>query len=135
MNIMDSGQPDAASPHGAAVPILALDVSSAQEAFAPVERVPRAELVQVGLQLFTAEGPPIVRQLRARGRRVFLDLKLHDVPNTVAGAITSASKLGVNLLTVHASGGEAMLRAAADAAGSALEEVQLLAVTVLTSLR
>ncbi|HEX6924167.1 MAG TPA: orotidine-5'-phosphate decarboxylase [Longimicrobiaceae bacterium] len=133
MNADSSGHfPSAAAPR-AAVPILALDVPSAEEAFALVERVPRADFVKVGLQLFTAEGPAVVRQLRARGRRVFLDLKLHDIPNTVAGAVESAAKLGVDLLTVHASGGEVMLRAAVEAAERALEPPQLLAVTVLTS--
>lgn len=128
-----SGQSPAADARRPAVPILALDVPSAEQALMLVERVPRAEFVKVGLQLYTAEGPAIVRQLRARGRRVFLDLKLHDIPNTVAGGVDSAFKLGVDLLTVHASGGEAMLRAAAEAAARALEPVQLLAVTVLTS--
>lgn len=114
------------------VPILALDVPGAADALALVDRLPRAEWVKVGLQLYTAEGPEIVRALRARGRRVFLDLKLHDIPNTVAGAVTSASHLQVDLLTVHASGGEAMLRAAAEAAQGA-GGLRLLAVTVLTS--
>lgn len=115
-----------------AVPILALDVPGAREAFALVECVPRAEFVKVGLQLYTAEGPAIVRELRARGRRIFLDLKLHDIPNTVAGAVRSAAALGVDLLTVHASGGDSMLRAATGAAADA-GALRLLAVTVLTS--
>lgn len=114
------------------VPILALDVPTAAEALALVDRLPRAEWVKVGLQLYTAEGPQIVHALRERGRRIFLDLKLHDIPNTVAGAVTSASQLQVDLLTVHASGGEVMLRAAAEAAGAA-GGPRLLAVTVLTS--
>lgn len=133
MNSPNSGQSTAADARRAAIPILALDVPNAEQAFMLVDRVPRAEFVKVGLQLYTAEGPAIVRQLRARGRRVFLDLKLHDIPNTVAGAVDSASKLGVDLLTVHASGGDAMLAAAAEAASRALEPVRLLAVTVLTS--
>ncbi len=114
------------------IPILALDVPAAEDALALVDRLPRAEWVKVGLQLYTAEGPAIVRALRERGRRIFLDLKLHDIPNTVAGAVTSASKLQVDLLTVHASGGETMLRAAAEAAAAA-GGPRLLAVTVLTS--
>lgn len=115
------------------VPIVALDVPTAAAAYALLDRIgPPAEFVKVGLQLFTAEGPPVVRELRARGARVFLDLKLHDIPNTVAQAVRSAAALGVELLTVHASGGESMLRAAAGAAEGT--GVQLLAVTVLTSL-
>ena len=115
------------------IPIIALDVPDKAAAFALLERIgPDADFVKVGLQLFTAEGPPVVRELRARGDRVFLDLKLHDIPNTVAHAVKSAAALDVELLTIHASGGAAMLRAAAGAAaGSALT---LLGVTVLTSL-
>jgi orotidine 5'-phosphate decarboxylase subfamily 1 len=93
---------------------------------------PAADFVKVGLQLFIAEGPPVVRDLRSRGCRVFLDLKLHDIPNTVAHAVRSAAELGVDLLTVHGSGGAAMMRAARDAAGA--DGPALLAVTVLTSL-
>ena len=88
--------------------------------------------VKIGLELFTAEGPPVVTALRERGRRVFLDLKLHDIPNTVAGAVKSASRLGVDLLTLHAEGGPDMMRAAV--AARANTRVNLLAVTVLTSL-
>ncbi len=116
------------------VPIVALDVADAAGAFALLERLgPRADFVKVGLQLFTAEGPSVVRALRERGRRVFLDLKLHDIPNTVARAAQSAAALGVDLLTLHASGGPAMMRAAREAVGSA-GGPGLLAVTVLTSL-
>jgi orotidine-5'-phosphate decarboxylase len=117
-------------------PVVALDHPTAREALALVERLPRAEWVKVGLQLFTAAGPDVVRDLRALGRRVFLDLKLHDIPNTVAHAVESAAGLGVGLLTVHASGGRAMLRAASRAAEPAGGEdgLRLLAVTVLTSL-
>src|SRR5262245_16322306 len=88
--------------------------------------------VKIGLELFIAEGPRVVIAFRERGRRVFLDLKLHDIPNTVAGAVKSASRLGVDLLTVHAEGGPAMMRAAAEARANT--RVNLLAVTVLTSL-
>src|SRR5690606_25093515 len=133
MNTRISGMPATAATIRSAVPILALDVPNAAEAIALVDRLPRAEFVKVGLQLYTAEGPGIVRALRARERRIFLDLKFHDIPNTVAGAVASAARLGVDLLTVHAAGGEAMLRAASAAAASAAEELQLLAVTVLTS--
>ncbi|CAN5909802.1 orotidine-5'-phosphate decarboxylase [soil metagenome] len=116
------------------IPIVALDVADARQALALAERLPTAEWVKVGLQLFTAAGPSVVRELRARGRRVFLDLKLHDIPNTVAGAVAAAAALEVELLTVHASGGAAMLRAAHAAAEAGGGRLQLLAVTLLTSL-
>jgi orotidine-5'-phosphate decarboxylase len=113
--------------------IIALDVPSRAEAVSLLDRLgPGADFVKVGLQLFTAEGPDVVRAMHDRGCRVFLDLKLHDIPNTVAHAVQSAARLGVELLTVHASGGAAMLRAAADARGDG--GPTLLAVTVLTSL-
>lgn len=112
--------------------IVALDVSSAGAAQALVERVgDAAGIYKVGLQLFTAAGPSFVRELVQSGRRVFLDLKLHDIPNTVSHAVKNAVDLGVHMLTVHASGGTAMLRAATEAAGGKLN---VLAVTVLTSL-
>lgn len=112
--------------------IVALDVSSASEAQQLAQRVGEAAgIYKVGLQLFTAEGPGIVRDLVASGRRVFLDLKLHDIPNTVAHAVKAAVELGAYMLTLHASGGSAMLRAATEASAS---RVNLLAVTVLTSL-
>jgi orotidine-5'-phosphate decarboxylase len=112
--------------------IVALDVSTAREAQALVQRIgDAAGIYKVGLQLFTAEGPKIVRDLVGSGRRVFLDLKLHDIPNTVSHAVKSAVELGAHMLTVHASGGTAMLRAAAEAAAGRLN---ILAVTVLTSL-
>ncbi len=115
--------------------IVALDVGSEREALALAERLPRADFVKVGLQLFTAAGPSVVRALRGRGRRVFLDLKLHDIPNTVAGAVGSAMELDVQLLTIHASGGSAMMRAARQAAGArGAGGIELFAVTVLTSL-
>jgi orotidine-5'-phosphate decarboxylase len=116
------------------IPILALDVPATAAAFALLRRVPRAEWVKVGLQLFTAAGPSLVRDLRADGRRVFLDLKYHDIPTTVAGAIASAAELGVELLTVHAAGGREMLSAASRAAASIGPLApRLLAVTLLTS--
>ena len=90
---------------------------------------------KVGLELFASEGPGVVRELVGRGKRVFLDLKLHDIPNTVAGAARAAGRLGVSLLTVHAAGGAAMVRAAVDAAAeSSAGRTRILAVTVLTSL-
>lgn len=112
--------------------IVALDVPSAREAQALVQRIGEASVFyKVGLQLFAAEGPPVVRELIASGRRVFLDLKLHDIPNTVAHAVKSAVALGAHMLTVHGGGGSDMLRAAVEAADRRLK---LLAVTVLTSM-
>lgn len=111
---------------------LALDVPSGDAAVALAERVgDGVGVLKVGLELFVKEGPRVVERVRDLGRDVFLDLKLHDIPETVARAVTSARSLGVRYLTVHASGGSPMLRAAAEAAGS---DLQLLAVTVLTSL-
>lgn len=111
--------------------IVALDVPTMTSARALVDRLEdTADFFKVGLQLFTAEGPRVVEWLRGIEKRVFLDLKLHDIPNTVRGAAQSASSLGVELLTVHAVGGEAMLRAAVEGGGS----TGILAVTVLTSM-
>ena len=113
-------------------PIIALDVSTLAEARAIVARLGnRATFYKVGLQLFASAGPPAVEWLHAEGKRVFLDLKLHDIPNTVARAAESAARLGVSLLTVHALGGEAMVRAAVDVAA---ERTGILAVTLLTSM-
>jgi orotidine-5'-phosphate decarboxylase len=92
---------------------------------------PNVGMLKVGLELFAAEGPAVVRAAAALGRPVFLDLKLHDIPNTVEGAARSAAATGAALLTVHASGGPEMIRAAVRGAG---EQVKVLAVTVLTSL-
>jgi len=118
-----------------AVPIVALDTGSAEEALALVRRLGDAcRFYKVGGELFTAAGPTVVQSLRDDGADVFLDLKLHDIPNTVAGAVQSAARLGVRLLTVHASGGAAMLQAAQEAASSTVGDAcGLLAVTVLTS--
>ncbi len=114
--------------------IIALDLPTAAEARKLVSAVGDAAVFyKVGKQLFTAEGPQVVRDLTASGRKVFLDLKFHDIPNTVAGAVGEAAKLGVDMLTVHASGGGKMLRAAVEAA-KARPGMAVLAVTVLTSL-
>jgi orotidine-5'-phosphate decarboxylase len=92
---------------------------------------PEVGLLKVGLELFAAEGPAAVRAAAALGRRVFLDLKLHDIPNTVEGAARRAAASGASLITVHASGGSEMIRAAVRGAGGS---ARILAVTVLTSL-
>jgi len=114
--------------------IVALDVSTAAAAQKIVAAVGDSALTyKVGMQLYTAEGPQVVRDLVASGRRVFLDLKYHDIPNTVAAAVAEAAKLGVSMLTVHSSGAGKMLRAAVDAA-KARPELMVLAVTVLTSM-
>jgi len=112
--------------------IVALDVPNAADAESLLERLgPAADFVKVGNELFTAEGPRFVRQLRSERRDVFLDLKWHDIPNTVRNAARIAATLDVRLVTVHASGGRAMLEAAVEGAGHACG---VLAVTVLTSL-
>ncbi len=116
--------------------IVALDVPSAAEARRVVAAVGEAATTyKVGKELFTAEGPDLVRELVNSGRRVFLDLKFHDIPNTVAGAVRSAAGLGVSMLTLHAAGGRGMLEAAVEAARGMAKPPLLLAVTVLTSLR
>jgi orotidine-5'-phosphate decarboxylase len=119
--------------------IVALDVSSASEALKIVREL--GELVclyKVGMQLYTAEGPGIVRELVRSGHKVFLDLKYHDIPNTVGAAVREAAQLGVSLLTVHASGGAKMLESVVEAARvnspAGERQLQVLAVTVLTSM-
>ncbi len=113
--------------------IVALDLPSGREALEMVDRLEGSCLwFKVGMELFYAEGRGIVGTLRERGFEVFLDLKLHDIPNTVAGAVRSIEVLGASLLTLHASGGEAMMAAARDAVRSST--LKLLGVTVLTSM-
>jgi len=113
---------------------VALDVSSASKALQLADQVREvASLFKVGKQLFTAVGPEVVRDLQASGRKVFLDLKFHDIPNTVRAAVREAAKLGVNMLTVHAAAGSKVLRAAAEAAAEGANRPLILAVTVLTS--
>lgn len=115
--------------------IVALDVASASEARSIAAAVgDTAGIYKIGKQLFTAEGPDLVRELVGSGRRVFLDLKFHDIPNTVAAAVREAAKLGVSMLSVHASGGARMLQEAVSAAAASRPSPLVLAVTVLTSL-
>ena len=114
--------------------IVALDFPSADAAMEMVERLEGCcRWFKVGMELYYAAGNRVIEQLRERGYEVFLDLKLHDIPNTVAGAVRSVTGVGASLLTVHAGGGEEMMRAAAQAA-SAVGAPKLLAVTVLTSM-
>ena len=111
--------------------IVALDVPTSVAALDLVRRLsPHPGLFKIGLQLYTAAGPDIVRAVRDLGGRVFLDLKLHDIPNTVGRAVEGANSLGVEMLTLHLSGGRAMIEAAVHAAAP---ELLLLGVTVLTS--
>lgn len=114
--------------------IVALDFPSAAAALTLVDQLQGAcRWFKVGMELYYAAGNSIVEQLRGRGFEVFLDLKLHDIPNTVAGAVRSLAGMGVSLLTVHAGGGEKMMRAAVQAATGA-NPPRLLGVTVLTSM-
>ena len=114
--------------------IVALDFSSFNEAFSLVQKLQgRVGMFKVGKELFTREGPSAVRQIVDRGERVFLDLKFHDIPNTVARAVEAAVSLGACLVNVHASGGRKMMQAAAEAASGG--NAAVIAVTVLTSLR
>jgi orotidine-5'-phosphate decarboxylase len=120
--------------------IVALDVPNADRALALVEQVrASAGAFKVGSELFTSAGPDIVRRIRAQGARVFLDLKFHDIPNTVAKAVAAATRLGVQMLTIHAGGGPEMMRAAEAAAQETAASLGspaplVLGVTVLTSM-
>lgn len=111
--------------------IVALDVEDAHQAFSLIQQIgPHVDFYKVGMELFTAEGPALVRELSARGKKVFLDLKFHDIHETVRRAVARATELNVQLLTVHATG--QVMRAAVDGRGST--DTKALAVTVLTSL-
>jgi orotidine-5'-phosphate decarboxylase len=115
--------------------IVALDLPDARAALSLVDRLEGAtHWLKIGLELYVAEGNPLVLQLQRRGFSIFLDLKFHDIPNTVAAAVRSVARLGVNMLTVHAGGGAAMLDAAVQAASETDAGPALLAVTVLTSM-
>ena len=115
--------------------IVALDVPDAAAAAEMVAQLENTCIwFKVGLELFVAAGPAVLEPLVARGHSVFLDLKLHDIPNTVAGAVRSAASLGVRMMTLHAAGGPAMLAAARAALDGVADPPELLAVTVLTSM-
>ena len=115
--------------------IVPLDFADAEAALALAARLdPKLCRVKVGKELFVAAGPSVVLGLHERGFEVFLDLKFHDIPNTVAGACRSAARLGVWMLNVHASGGPAMMRAARDALSGVARPPLLIGVTILTSL-
>ena len=115
--------------------IVALDYPAREPALLLVDSLGDEVLwYKVGLELYLAEGARVVEELRGRGKHVFLDLKLHDIPNTVAGAVRSAGHTGADLLTVHAMGGPAMVQAAVTAAAETSPGLKVLAVTVLTSM-
>ena len=120
--------------------IVALDVGDKKEALCLVREIQDAQIFKVGLELFTAEGPGLLEEIARLGKKVFLDLKYHDIPNTAAGAVRSATRHKVRMLTIHASGGKEMLARAAEAAAQeassyGISRPYLLGVTVLTSLK
>lgn len=120
--------------------IIALDVDTKQAALSLVRKLPNAQIFKVGLTLFTSEGPLLVREIQSRGKKIFLDLKLHDIPHQIAGAVKAGIGLGVHMMTLHASGGKEMMAKAAETAAREAElrhsdKPFLFAVTVLTSLK
>jgi len=120
--------------------IIALDVGTKEEALALVSQLVEARVFKVGMELFTAEGPALLEEITRRAKKCFLDLKYHDIPNTVAGAVRSAVRHGAAMLTLHISGGTEMMRRAAEAASDEAVKLGqarplLLGVTVLTSLQ
>ncbi len=114
--------------------IVPLDVPTEEAAIALLDRLPDVTFWKVGLELFVATGPTILQRLKERQKKIFLDLKFHDIPNTVAGACSSASQYGVDLLTLHATAGKNALMAATQAIAKSPSPPQLLAITLLTSL-
>lgn len=119
--------------------IVPLDVSDLQSAIALVDRLPQVGFWKVGLELFTSTGPQILEQLKSRQKRIFLDLKFHDIPNTVAGACQAAASYGVDLLTIHATAGKNALKAAREAVQigatqTGVKPPKLIAITLLTSI-
>jgi orotidine-5'-phosphate decarboxylase len=120
--------------------IIALDVGTKREALALAEGLKEASVFKVGMELFTAEGPALLEEARALGKKTFLDLKYHDIPNTVGGAVRSAARHNAHMLTLHASGGKEMMTAAVRAAEEESAKTRgakpiLLGVTILTSLK
>ena len=120
--------------------IIALDVQTQQEALSLVHELPGAKIFKVGLTLFISEGPSLLREIQKQGKKIFLDLKLHDIPHQIGGAIKAGIGYNVHMMTLHASGGKEMMAKAAEAAETAakqsgLSKPLLLAVTVLTSLK
>jgi orotidine-5'-phosphate decarboxylase len=114
--------------------IVPLDVPTLEDAIALLDTLPQVSFWKVGLELFVSAGPPILKILKERQKRIFLDLKFHDIPNTVAGACRSASTYGVDLLTLHATAGRQALQAATAAIAGQDSPPKLLAITLLTSL-
>lgn len=119
--------------------IVPLDVSSASAALDLVDALPQVSFWKVGLELFVSTGPGLIQELKARQKRIFLDLKFHDIPNTMAGACAAAGRYGVDLLTIHAAAGQQAMEAAQQAAIAGAEAVGVepplvLAVTLLTSI-
>lgn len=119
--------------------IVALDVSSPAAALELVDRLPQVGFWKVGLELFVSAGPEIIQQLKARDKRVFLDLKFHDIPNTMAGACAAAASYGIDIITVHGAAGKAALEASAQAAATSAEAGGMtpplvVAITLLTSI-
>jgi orotidine-5'-phosphate decarboxylase len=115
--------------------IVALDLPGRDAALAALDQLSgHVGYFKVGLELFIREGPKLVEEILAREQKVFLDLKLHDIPNTVAGAVRSACRLGIHMMTIHAAGGPSMLKAAHEASQEFQNPPLLLAVTALTSL-
>lgn len=119
--------------------IVPLDVPTQADAIALIETLPQVSFWKVGLELFVSCGPQILKQLKQRNKRIFLDLKIHDIPNTVAGACRAAASYGVDLITIHATAGKVALRAAQEASEIGAKEAgvpapKLIAITLLTSL-
>jgi orotidine-5'-phosphate decarboxylase len=126
--------------HPAARIIIALDVENRDQALALVRALPATQVFKVGLELFTAEGPRLLQDVLALGKDVFLDLKLHDIPNTVAEAARIGVRYGAHMMTIHTSGGEEMMARAAEVARTEADKrgvarPLLLGVTILTSLK
>lgn len=120
--------------------IVALDVSKKDKALRLIKELDLTQTFKIGLELFTAEGPMLLEEIRTLGKKIFLDLKLHDIPNTVAQATRAATRYGIQMTTIHASGGREMMQKAVEAAAEeasklGIEKPLLLAVTVLTSLK